>query len=86
MQQCFLVSVQVIEFFQDYDLLKSGSITVGQFRRGLALMGLSKIGHHDLNDNQFAMLVEHYCNPQNPDQILWTKFHDDVESGMFFCL
>ncbi|CAG5122336.1 unnamed protein product [Candidula unifasciata] len=72
--------LRVIEYFQDYDALRSGSISIGQFRRGLALMGLSKIGHHDLNDTQFGMLVEHYRNPQKPDQILWTKFHDDIES------
>ncbi|BFZ03633.1 hypothetical protein BsWGS_06672 [Bradybaena similaris] len=71
---------RVSEYFQDYDALRSGSISIGQFRRGLALMGLSKIGHHDLNDSQFAMLLENYRNPQKPDQILWTKFRDDIES------
>lgn len=68
------------EYFQDYDPLRTGSITISQFRRGLASMGFSKLGQHDLNDNQFEMLAEHYANPAKPDQVIWTNFMSDVES------
>ena len=44
-------------------------------------MGLSKLGQHDLNDNQFDMLVARYKNPQKTDQVLWTNFMKDIESG-----
>ena len=47
-------------------------------------MGLSKLGQHDLNDNQFEMLVAQYINPKRPDKILWTQFMSDVESGKYF--
>ncbi|KAK3798859.1 hypothetical protein RRG08_050238 [Elysia crispata] len=72
--------LRVNEYFQDYDSLRSGSISIPQFRRGLAVMGLSKLGHHDLNDNQFKQLIDNYCNPAKSDQVLWTKFCADVES------
>jgi len=72
--------LRVIEYFQDFDGLRSGSISIPQFRRGLASMGLSKIGQHDLNDNQFSLLVSKYRNPQKTDQVMWTKFMADIES------
>ncbi|KAK7002739.1 hypothetical protein BgiMline_004147 [Biomphalaria glabrata] len=72
--------LRINESFQDFDALRSGSITMAQFRRGLSSMGLSKIGFHDLNDNQFNLLAAHYRNPSKPDQILWMNFVSDIES------
>ncbi|GFR65921.1 hypothetical protein ElyMa_001958300 [Elysia marginata] len=68
--------LRVNEYFQDYDGLRSGSISIPQFRRGLAVMGLSKLGHHDLNDNQFKQLVDYYRNPakHNNGHITRTQF------------
>lgn len=75
------MSVQVIEYFDDFDPLRSGSISKSQFRRGLSLLGLSKLGHHDLQDAQFEVLIDFYQNPNKEDQVMWKNFMDDIESG-----
>ena len=73
--------LRVIEYFEDYDPLRSGSISKSQFRRGLSQLGLSKLGHHDLTDPQYTVLCILYENPNKRDQVLWTKFLWDIESG-----
>ena len=72
--------LRVLEFFEDYDPLRSGSISKEQFRRGLGLLGLSKLGAHDLTDGHFKILINAYENPTKQDQVLWTKFLNDVET------
>ncbi|XP_064617922.1 uncharacterized protein LOC135482031 [Liolophura sinensis] len=72
--------LRVTEYFQDYDPLRSGSITKAQFLRGLASLGLSKLGQHDLSQKQASMLCDFYSSPTQADKVLWTKFVDDVES------
>ena len=71
---------------EDFDPLRSGSITKSQFRRGLSLMGLSKLGWHDLTDGQHQMLCDCYQDPSKVDNVLYAQFIKDVESGMWFCL
>ncbi|KAK7507459.1 hypothetical protein BaRGS_00001394 [Batillaria attramentaria] len=71
---------RVIEFFQDFDPLRSGAISKTRFRRCLSALGLSKIQHHDLNDSQFVMLCKVYQHPTKQDQVLYSKFVADVES------
>ncbi|XP_052771578.1 uncharacterized protein LOC128211160 [Mya arenaria] len=72
--------LRVGEYFQDYDPLRSGSISKSQFRRGMSLLGFSKLGQHNLSEGQFQLLSDVYQNPQKADQILWTKFLWDVET------
>ena len=72
---------QVCEYFQDFDPLRSGSITRTQFRRGLSDLGLSALGKHNLTNKQFEVLCQAYINPTMPDQILWARFTEDIESG-----
>ena len=72
---------QVIEYFQDFDQLRSGSITESQFRRALSSMGLSALGKHNLSNSQFHMLADAYRNHQHPDKIYWIQFMADIESG-----
>lgn len=71
---------RVCEFFQDFDPLRSGSITKSQFRRGLSDLGLSAIGQHNLAESQYKMLCSYYEDPSMTDKVLWTRFMDDVES------
>lgn len=71
---------RVNEFFEDFDPLRSGSISKSRFRRCLASLGLSKLAHHDLNDSQFNMLCAAYQHPAKKDQVLFSKFVADVES------
>ncbi|KAI8521606.1 hypothetical protein Bbelb_013600 [Branchiostoma belcheri] len=68
--------IRVAEFFQDFDPLRSGSITKPIFRRGLCLMGFP-----DMPSDQFAALAEHYIDPKQPDKVVWTRFHDEIESA-----
>ena len=77
--------VQVTEYFEDYDPLRSGSISKTQFQRGLGLLGLSKLGQHDLTQAQFKLLSDLYQNPKKEDQVLWTQFTHDVETGILHC-
>ncbi|KAL5019414.1 hypothetical protein ScPMuIL_005136 [Solemya velum] len=72
--------LRVIEYFQDYDPLRSGSISKTQFRRGLGMLGLSKLGQHDMSEGQFQLLAFMYQNPAKQDHVLWVKFTEDVES------
>ena len=77
----YSVSFQVSEFFQDFDQLRSGSITKSQFRRCLSDFGLSTLGEHDLTDVQFEALATMYQDPKLCDKIMWHKFMWDIESG-----
>lgn len=71
----------MIEYFQDFDGLRTGSITKSQFRRGLSSLGISKLKFHDLIDPQYAILCAYYEDPKAKDKVQWTKFMDDIESG-----
>lgn len=70
---------RVCEFFQDFDPLRSGSITKSQFRRGLSDLGLSALGQLNLSEREFEHLRSYYENPIMTDKVLWTRFMDDVE-------
>ncbi|ELU01670.1 hypothetical protein CAPTEDRAFT_182794 [Capitella teleta] len=72
--------LRVIEFFQDYDTLRSGSISKPQFQRGLSVLGLSALGQHRLTDAQLRVLCSYYQSPVAEDKVLWTKFMQDIES------
>lgn len=72
--------LRVAEFFEDYDPLRSGSISKSQFRRGLGLLGMSKLGQHDMTEGQYKLLCDVYTNPKKPDQALWTQFLWDIET------
>jgi len=68
--------LRVEEYFQDFDPLRSGSITFSQFRRGLSLLGQC-----DLTEAQFLVLAKYYADPdpKRPGNVLWTRFQNDVE-------
>lgn len=66
--------IRVEEYFQDFDPLRSGSITKSHFRRGL-----SALGQHQLTDAQFEVLTQHYPDPKRAGNVLWTAFLTDVE-------
>ena len=68
--------LQAEEYFQDFDPLRSGSISKSHFRRGL-----SSLGQHQLTDAQFEVLARCYADPKRPGNVLWTRFHTDIEQG-----
>ena len=63
------------EFFQDFDPLRSGSITRAIFTRGIDAMDVSW-----LSKAQVHALLEMYADPRKSDCVLWTRFVSDVES------
>ena len=67
---------QVEEYFQDFDPLRHGSISRSIFRRCLSLMG-----QPNLTEEQFEVLASYYRDPKIPDNVMWTKFHTDIEIG-----
>jgi Ca2+-binding EF-hand superfamily protein len=66
----------VEEFFQDFDPLRHGSISISQFRQCL-----NSLGQTTLTEAQFQVLTQHYTDPKRPGNIMWTQFLTDVEIG-----
>lgn len=64
------------EFFQDFDPLRHGSISVSQFRQCL-----NSLGQTNLTEAQFQVLVKQYADLKRPGNVMWTKFLTDVEIG-----
>ena len=71
---------RLVDFFVDFDPLRHGRITIDRFRRTLDKIGLSKLGEHDLTEEQFCMLVKMYQCPNQVDYVNWIAFAKDVES------
>ncbi|XP_064635375.1 uncharacterized protein LOC135492703 isoform X2 [Lineus longissimus] len=67
------------EFFEDFDPLRTGSISKDRFRRSLASLGLNKLQNHDLTDGQFAMLCENYQDPKKRDHVCYKQFTNDLD-------
>lgn len=72
--------LKVCPYFKDFDPLRCGSITKDQFRRGLSMLGFSKIGFYDLTNGEFQLLCDQYQNPKYKNKILWTEFMNDINS------
>ncbi|XP_014675972.1 PREDICTED: uncharacterized protein LOC106815950, partial [Priapulus caudatus] len=70
---------RVCEYFQDFDPLRSASISTNHFRRGLSALGLSALGKLNMNDAEFECLARHYRDPRRPSNVLWTNFVSDIE-------
>ena len=64
------------EFFQDFDPLRHGSISVSQFRQCL-----NSLGQTTLTEAQFQVLAQQYADLKRPGNVMWTKFLTDVEIG-----
>ena len=73
--------MQIKDFMQDFDQLRSGLMTISQFRRCLSTLGFTSIGEHTLSDHQFEMLVVHFTDAKNPDKVRWADFMKAVETG-----
>jgi len=66
--------IRVEEFFQDFDPLRHGSISISRFR-----MGLSAMGQSNLSEAQILAIISRYADPSRERNVLWTKFLYDVE-------
>ncbi|XP_002741846.1 uncharacterized protein LOC100373451 [Saccoglossus kowalevskii] len=72
--------IRVNEYFQDFDQLRTGSISQTRFRMGLSAMGLSAIGQLNLTDSDFLALAYHYSDPNKPGNVLWQDFMVEIET------
>ncbi|KAK0079021.1 hypothetical protein PV325_001848 [Microctonus aethiopoides] len=71
--------IRVGEFFQQFDTLNSGRVTVSQFKRGLDGIQISSLGQLYLSESEIDIIADFYKNPNDPDYILWRVFEDDVD-------
>ena len=71
------------EFFEDFDPLRSGTISQSQFIRVLASLGLTGLDGVPLSEAQMFALCEQYRHPERRDLVMWKQFEQDVESGSF---
>lgn len=68
---------------QDYDSLRSGEMTKSQFRRCLSDIGISAIGHFNINEGQFHQLCQRYQSRNAREKVVWTSFMDDINSSKY---
>jgi len=65
--------IRISEFFRDFDRLRSGHITAGQFRIGLTM------AKTPISQQEFAMLSEAFKAPKEGAHICWRDFSDRVD-------
>ena len=70
------VTVQVSEHFQDFDPLRSGSISCSRFRQGLTAIGQPSLSHAE-----FTALCGAFRDPRKKDHVLWKEFLARVDRG-----
>ena len=66
-------SLRINEFMRDYDPLRSGSITRTQFLSSLSMLKVY------LSRKEAELLCDKYANPEKENEVLWTKFADDID-------
>ena len=66
-------SLRISEFMKDYDPLRSGSITRTQFLSALSMLKIY------LSRKEAQLLCDKYANPEKENEVLWTKFADDID-------
>ena len=68
--------IQVSEHFQDFDPLRSGSISCSRFRQGLTAIGQPSLSHAE-----FTALCDAFRDPRKKDHVLWKEFLARVDRG-----
>ncbi|XP_063691984.1 uncharacterized protein LOC134824170 [Bolinopsis microptera] len=66
--------IRILEFFKDYDKLKSGRILKSNFKRALDLSGL------DLTVDEIDLLAMRYQSDCKEDCVYYHHFNDEIES------
>jgi Ca2+-binding EF-hand superfamily protein len=70
---CKQQGIRISEFFRDFDRLRSGHITAGQFRIGLTM------AKTPISQQEFNMLSEAFKAPKEGAHIKWREFSDRVD-------
>ncbi|XP_043281125.1 uncharacterized protein [Venturia canescens] len=71
--------IRINGFFEDYDALNSGRVTISQFKRGLDALQISSLGHLYLAQSEIDELTALYTDCNDPDRVLWKTFADDID-------
>lgn len=70
---CSHQRIRLSEFFRDFDKLRSGFITAGQFRIGL------NMGKLPISNQEFNMLCVQFKAPKAGDHVKWCEFCDAID-------
>ena len=75
-------SIRTREFFERFDMHRTGFITKSQFHRGLDAMGLSGLHRLYVSPHDLENIYSTYCDNWDdlmPDRMKWIKFCDDID-------
>eukprot|EP01105_Mastigella_eilhardi_P015378 TRINITY_DN3512_c0_g1_i1.p1 TRINITY_DN3512_c0_g1~~TRINITY_DN3512_c0_g1_i1.p1 ORF type:complete len:919 (-),score=238.89 TRINITY_DN3512_c0_g1_i1:73-2514(-) len=75
--RCISQHLRLRGLFSDFDSLRSGYITKGQFVRSLGKIGVS------FTPKELDVLAREYSTPNKPDMICYTDLSDEVESVFY---
>ncbi|KAJ8328299.1 hypothetical protein O5D80_003660 [Batrachochytrium dendrobatidis] len=76
--QIFSMRIRLVELFQDFDKLRSGLMTVSQFRRCLAA-SLDKGVVSPLSKEEIDILQQSYIDPKTK-MVRWREFVDSIDT------
>ncbi|XP_053658817.1 uncharacterized protein LOC128707886 [Anopheles marshallii] len=71
-------TINMKDFFQQYDLLRCGWLAKSTFIRCLDLIGLSSLDRLPLHEREIKQLCERYADPKDPCKIHWTAFVHEI--------
>lgn len=71
----------VDRFFENFDPLKCGKVTVSQFLLGLDALALAGKQRLFLSLPDIEALIQQYKDPTDPTRVCWQTFEDDVKQG-----
>ncbi|XP_018321327.1 uncharacterized protein LOC108734325 [Agrilus planipennis] len=70
--------IRLSEFFEDFDPLRCGKVTVSQFHRCLDAIGISGLHRLYLSLPEIETIVTQYKDPIDAGRVCWKTFEDDV--------
>lgn len=70
--------LRVCEFFDHFDPLRCGRITVSQFHRGLDALALNGRQILFLSLIDIQGIIQQYSDPCDPSRVFWQTFEDDI--------
>lgn len=75
----FALRIRLREIFEDFDKLRSGSMSVAQFRRCVS-SALEKVVS-PMTEQEYAVLIKNY--DKGNGMIKWTAFVDSIDRGIY---
>ncbi|KAH6602294.1 hypothetical protein BASA61_001247 [Batrachochytrium salamandrivorans] len=76
--QIFAMRIRLVELFQDFDKLRSGLMTISQFRRCVAA-SMNKCAVSPLSEVEISMLQENYID-RKTNMVRWREFVDSIDT------